>query len=110
MNKYKQLNYEERVAIRYGLFKGAGIREISHMLERNSGTISGKIKRGITAVHILLSLQIECYVKENSTINESEKRIILYAYVSCRLKKKSFLISSAIADALIRSFFEFSIC
>ena len=48
MKKYKQLNYEERIAIRYGLFKKMSIREISRMLGRNPSTVSREIKRGIT--------------------------------------------------------------
>ena len=39
-------------------------------------------------VHILRSLQIECYAKENSTIDEKMDNPAIYAYVSCRLKKK----------------------
>ena len=48
MKKYKQLNYEDRIAIRYGLFKNMSIREISRMLGRSPSTISREIKRGIT--------------------------------------------------------------
>ena len=47
MKKYKQLNYEFRIAIRYGLFKNMSIREISRMLGRSPSTISREIKRGI---------------------------------------------------------------
>ena len=48
MKKYKQLNYEDRIAIRYGLFKKISIREISRMLGRSSITVSREIKRGIS--------------------------------------------------------------
>ena len=48
MKKYKQLNYEDRIAIRYGLFKKMSIREISRMLGRSPSTISREIKRGIS--------------------------------------------------------------
>lgn len=48
MKKYKQLNYEDKIAIRYGLFKKMSIREISRMLGRSPSTISREIKRGIS--------------------------------------------------------------
>jgi len=54
MKKYKQLNYEDRIAIRYGLFKNMSIREISRMLGRSPSTISREIKRGITRRYWIL--------------------------------------------------------
>ena len=48
MKKYVQLNYEDRIAIRYGLFHHMSIREISRMIGRSASTISREIKRGIT--------------------------------------------------------------
>ena len=48
MKKYKQLNYEDRIAIRYGLFKNMSIRKFFRMLGRNPSTVSREIKREIT--------------------------------------------------------------
>lgn len=47
MKKYKQLNYEEKQGIRYGLFKKISILEISCMLGRSPSAISREIRQGI---------------------------------------------------------------
>ena len=38
--------------------------------------------------HISLSLQVECYVKDNDKRKRKMDNPAIYAYVSCRLKKK----------------------
>ena len=48
MKQYKQLNNEDRIAIRYGLFKKMSILEIPIMLECSPSTISRDIKRVIS--------------------------------------------------------------
>lgn len=91
MKKYEQLNYEERVAIRYGLFKKMSIREISRMLRRSPSTISREIKRGITIDGTYFADSTERQIRQRK-LNDKRKRImdnpVIYAYVECRLKNK----------------------
>jgi len=91
MKKYKQLNYEERIAIRYGLFKKMSIREISRMLKRSPSTISREIKRGITVNGTYFAESTEREMRQRK-LNDMRKRKmdnqLVYAYVECRLKNK----------------------
>ena len=91
MKKYKQLNYEERIAIRYGLFKKMSIREISRMLRRSPSTISREIKRGITLNGTYFAESTEREIRQRK-MNDKRKRImdnpVIYSYVACRLKNK----------------------
>jgi len=91
MKKYKQLNYEDRIAIRYGLFHHMSIREISRMLGRSPSTISREIKRGVTIDGTYFAESTERELKRKK-LNDKRKRImdnpIIYAYVECRLKNK----------------------
>ena len=91
MKKYVQLNYEDRIAIRYGLFHKMSIREISRMLGRSPSTISREIKRGITIEGTYFAESTERQLRQKK-LNDKRKRImdnpIIYAYVECRLKNK----------------------
>ena len=91
MKKYKQLNYEERVSIKIGLFHNMSIREISRMLKRNPSTISREIKRGITIDGTYFAESSERLVRQRK-LNDKRKRImsnpIIFDYVKCRLKNK----------------------
>ncbi len=91
MKKYVQLNYEDRVAIRYGLFHKMSIREISRMLGRSPSTISREIKRGITINGTYFAESTERELRRKK-LNDKRKRImdnpVIYAYVECRLKNK----------------------
>ena len=91
MKKYKQLNYEDRIAIRYGLFKKMSIQEISRMLGRCPSTISREIKRGITLAGTYFVESTERQIKHRK-LNDKRKRKmdnpIIYDYVACRLRNK----------------------
>ena len=75
IKKYKQLNYEDRIAIRYGLFKNMSIREISHMLGRSPSTISKEIKRGITVDEIYFAESTERELRRKK-LNNKRRRIM----------------------------------
>ena len=91
MKKYVQLNYEDRIAIRYGLFHKMSIREISRMLKRSPSTISREIKRGITIDGTYFAESTERELRRKR-LNDKRKRImdnpVIYTYVECRLKNK----------------------
>jgi IS30 family transposase len=91
MKKYEQLKYEERVAIRYGLYKKMSIREISRMLGRSPSTISREIKRGITVNGTYFADSTERQIRQRK-LNDKRKRKmdnpIIYDYVACRLRNK----------------------
>ena len=91
MKKYKQLNYEDRIAIRYGLFKNMSIREISRMLGRSPSTISREIKRGITMDGTYFAESTQRLInkrKLNDKRFRKGKIPIVHEYIKQKLKDK----------------------
>lgn len=91
MKKYKQLNYEDRIAIRYGLFKKMSIREISRMLERSPSTISREIKRGISLDGTYFAESTQRLInkrKLNDKRFRKGKIPIVHEYIKKKLKDK----------------------
>ena len=91
MKTYKQLNYEERVTIKIGLYKKMSIREIARLLGRCPSTISREIKRGVTVNGTYFADSTERQIRKRK-LNDKRKRKmdnpIIYDYVVCRLKNK----------------------
>ena len=91
MKKYKQLNYEDRIAIRYGLFKKMSIREISRMLGRSPSTISREIKRGINLNGTYFAESTQRLInkrKLNDMRFRKAKISIVHEYIKQKLKDK----------------------
>ena len=91
MKKYKQLNYEDRISIRYGLFKKMSIREISRMLGRSPSTISREIKRGISLDGTYFAESTQRLInkrKLNDKRFRKGKIPIVHEYIKKKLKDK----------------------
>ena len=91
MKKYKQLNYEDRISIRYGLFKKMSIREISRMLGRSPSTISREIKRGISLDGTYFAESTQRLIdkrKLNDNRFRKGKIPIVHKYIKQKLKDK----------------------
>ena len=91
MKKYKQLNYEDRIAIRYGLFKKMSIREISRMLRRNPSTISREIKRGISLDGTYFAESTQRMINKRKLNNMRFRKgniPIVHEYIKKKLKDK----------------------
>ena len=91
MKKYKQLNYEDRISIRYGLFKKMSIREISRMLGRSPSTISREIKRGISLDGTYFAESTQRLINKRK-LNDKRFRKgeipIIHEYIKKKLKDK----------------------
>jgi len=91
MKKYKQLNYEDRIAIRYGLFKKMSIREISLMLGRSPSTVSREIKRGISLDGTYFAESTQRLINKRKLNNMRFRKgniPIVHEYIKKKLKDK----------------------